>query len=225
MVIRARNREEEAEPKAEARNEASLEIDYDVVTAQRRHCRAAETILEKHREIMSETGASPAEQLLEAARRNNSDLLQELLSKYQENPQKAIDLINTAVDPTGNAALHLAAKYGNYEVMDQLLDIDGVDVNIKASMNGNTPLHYATLFSFQDPEYALFLVNELINCGASPSIRNTEGMRPIDLIGDSNEKIKEALESAEYASAFGQNSEEINADEDDLDEGSDEEED
>ncbi len=177
--------------------------------------------------IMSEVeaaGASPAEQLLEAARRNNTDLLHELLSKYQDKPQDAIHLINTATDPTGNTALHLAARYGNYEVMDQLLDIEGVDVNVKAAMNGNTPLHYATLFSFEDPEYALFLVNELINCGASPSLRNTENLRPIDIIGDSNEKIKEALESAEYASALDQNPEVI-PENDDLDEGSDEDED
>lgn len=168
----------------------------------------------------STAGASPSEQLLEAARRNNTDLLQELLSKYHDKPQEAIQLINTAKDPSGNGALHLAAKYGNYEVMDQLLDIDGVDVNIKATMNGNTPLHYAAAYSFEDPEYALFLVNELINCGADPSVRNKENLKPIDIIGHSNEQIKMALESAEYASTFDQNVQDIPED-DDIDEGSD----
>lgn len=168
-------------------------------------------------------GASPSEQLLEAARRNNVDLLHDLLAKYQDKPAEAIELINSAFDPAGNGALHLAAKYGNYEVMDQLLDIDGVDVNVKAKMNGNTALHYAASYSFQDSEYALFLVNELINCGADCSIRNNDNLKPIDIIGDSNEEIKEALESAEYASAFDQNIEDI-ADNEDVDEGSDDDE-
>lgn len=170
-------------------------------------------------------GASPSEQLLEAARRNNTDLLKELLSKYQDKPHEAIELINTAKDPSGNGALHLAAKYGNYEVMDHLLDIDGVDVNIKATMNGNTPLHYAVSYAFEDPEYSLFLVNELINCGADPSIRNKENLKPIDLIGNSNEQIKEALEAAEYASTFDQNDIIDIAEDDDLDEGSDDDDD
>lgn len=165
------------------------------------------------------TGASPAEQLLEAARRNNTDLLQELLAKYQDKPEEAIELINKAKDPSGNGALHLAAKYGNYEVMDQLLDIEGVNVNLQATMNGNTPLHYAVSYSFQDPEYALFLVNELINCGADPSIKNKENLKPIEIVGDSNEEIKTALESAEYASTFDQNIEEIP--DDDIDESDD----
>lgn len=167
-------------------------------------------------------GASPSEQLLEAARRNNTDLLEEVLSKYQDKPQDAIELINTAKDPSGNGALHLAAKYGNYEVMDHLLDIDGVDVNLKATMNGNTPLHYSASYSFEDPEYSLFLVNELINCGADPSIKNNDNLKPMDIIGDSNEQIKMALESAEYASNFDNNVEEI-PENDDVDESSDEE--
>lgn len=163
-------------------------------------------------------GASPSEQLLEAARRNNTDLLTELLSKYQDKPQEAIDLINSAKDSSGNGALHLAAKYGNYEVMDHLLDIDGVDVNLQAKLNGNTPLHYAVSYSFDDPEYALFVVNELINCGADPSIKNKENLRPIDVIGNSNEEIKMALESAEYATTVDQNIEEIPEDDDEDDE-------
>lgn len=169
------------------------------------------------------TGASPSERLLEASRRNNTDLLHELLTSYQDKPHDAIDLINTAQDPSGNGALHLAAKYGNYEVMDQLLDLDGVDVNLAAKMNGNTPLHYATAFAFQDPEYSLFLVNELINCGADPSIKNKEELKPVDIIGNANEQIKEALESAEYASNVDQNIDEIIDEDSDDDDEEDEE--
>ena len=172
---------------------------------------------------MSE-GASPSEQILEAARRNNTDLLEEVLSKFAETPQKAIDLINNAKDSSGNGALHLAAKLGHYEVMDQLLDIDGVDVNIQAQSNGNTPLHYAASFSFNDPQYGLFIINELINCGADPSIRNKENLKPIDIIGSSNEEIKEALESAEYATVIDLNVEDIPEEEEEEEEDDDDDE-
>lgn len=167
-------------------------------------------------------GADPSEQLLEAARRNNTDLLETLLSEYKDKPQDAIDLINETRDSSGNGPLHLASKYGNYEVMDQLLDLDGVDVNVTAKLNGNTALHYAASFAFQDPEYALFLINELIDCGANPSIKNKDGLKAISIIGDSNDKIKEALESAEYAGSVNQNIEVLIDDDDDEEEDIDE---
>lgn len=171
-------------------------------------------------------GASPSEQLLEAARRNNVDLLHELLNKYQDKPNEAIELINSAVDAAGNGALHLSAKYGNYEVMDQLLDLDGVNVNIRSKMNGNTPLHYAVLYSFEDQEFSLFLVNELINCGADCSIKNNDNLKPIDIIGDSNPEIKEALESAQYASVMDSNIDEIpDGDDDEASDDDDDDED
>lgn len=147
------------------------------------------------------SGATPAERLIDAARRNNVDLFEQFAADAGT-PEEAIELINTATDPSGNSALHLAAKYGNYEVMDLMLDIDGVDVNVVSKMNGNTPLHYAVSYAFEDAEYALFMTNELINCGADPNIKNKEGLKPVDIIGTANEPIKEALEAAAYANAF-----------------------
>lgn len=169
------------------------------------------------------SGASPSERLIDAARRNNVDLFEQF-TKDVETPEKAIELINTSTDPSGNTALHLAAKYGNYEVMDLMLDIDGVDVNVISKMNGNTPLHYVATYSFEDPDYALFLTNELINCGADTNIKNKEGLRPIDIIGSSNDAIKEALEAAGYANAFDEPIEDIEDIDEDYDEEEEEEE-
>lgn len=85
--------------------------------------------------------------------------------------------------------------------MDEIIDLDGVNLDIKAPVTGDTPLHYAANYSFSEPEYALFLIQQLIEVGADPSIRNKEGLKPLDIIGGSNDKIRKVLESAEYAKA------------------------
>ena len=57
-------------------------------------------------------GASPRELLLEACRRNNIDLLKEVL-KSQRSEEGIATLLNTAKDGVGNYCLHVAAYYGN----------------------------------------------------------------------------------------------------------------
>lgn len=57
-------------------------------------------------------GASPRELLLEAARRNNTSLLSEVLSSQSSPGQKA-QLLNESTDGLGNHSLHLAANYGS----------------------------------------------------------------------------------------------------------------
>jgi hypothetical protein len=70
-------------------------------------------------------GASPRELVLEAARRNNTDLLQEVLNNLTQaakanGGKKAEDqiaeLLNNARDGIGNGVLHLAALNGNCEI-------------------------------------------------------------------------------------------------------------
>ena len=57
-------------------------------------------------------GASPRELLLEAARRNNTALLSEILAS-QSSPAQISHLLNTATDGVGEYCLHLAATYGS----------------------------------------------------------------------------------------------------------------
>lgn len=58
---------------------------------------------------MADEGASLGEQLIEAARRNNVDLLEEVFAAATDIAQ----VINTSTDPVGNSALHLAAYNGS----------------------------------------------------------------------------------------------------------------
>lgn len=59
--------------------------------------------------MTSDEGASYSEQLIESARRNNVSLFEEL----QKEAKDIVELINTATDPLGNYALHLAAFNGS----------------------------------------------------------------------------------------------------------------
>ncbi len=56
-------------------------------------------------------GASPRELLLEACRRNNTNLLAELLARFPT-PDKIAHLLNTSTDGVGNYCLHVAAAHG-----------------------------------------------------------------------------------------------------------------
>lgn len=65
-------------------------------------------------------GASPRELLLEACRRNNTDLLSEVFtslsksaSEKQSPTERIAHLLNTATDGIGNYGLHLGATYGS----------------------------------------------------------------------------------------------------------------
>ena len=60
----------------------------------------------------STQGASPRELLLEACRRNNTNLLSELLAQLKT-PERIAQLLNTATDGVGNYCLHVAAAHGS----------------------------------------------------------------------------------------------------------------
>lgn len=66
---------------------------------------------------MANEGASYGEQLIEAARRNNTDLLEDVFA----GSKNVGELINTATDPIGNSALHLAAFNGSCKLLSDLV--------------------------------------------------------------------------------------------------------
>ncbi|MBE7179873.1 MAG: ankyrin repeat domain-containing protein [Terriglobus roseus] len=88
-------------------------------------------------------GASPRELLLESCRRNNTDLLATLLADPAHTAPALTALLNDATDGLGNHALHVAAAYGAYEVLDLLLDQEGLEVDPLDRLERDTPLHKA----------------------------------------------------------------------------------
>ena len=71
-----------------------------------------------YRTLNLRQGATPRELVLEACRRNNTDLLQEVIDDFHKrNPKSAEEelakLLNTARDGIGQGVLHVAAANGN----------------------------------------------------------------------------------------------------------------
>lgn len=97
---------------------------------------------------MSDEGASPRELLIESSRRNNTTLLQTILSSppLSGNKEAIAHFLNSTTDALGASALHLAAAAGSYEVLDVILDQEGVEIDGREKREGDTALHKAVRF-------------------------------------------------------------------------------
>ncbi|KAK4988424.1 hypothetical protein LTR50_003938 [Elasticomyces elasticus] len=160
---------------------------------------------------MADEGASPRELLLEACRRNNTDLLSDVLSTISTstpNPSSAIaQFLNTATDALGASALHIAAQYGSYEILDALLDQEGVEIDGVERREGDTCLHKAVrcVNGLEKARWAEGrpVVEILIDAGCDPRIRNKAKLRPIDLVDPRNTELRGTLQRAEFAMMAG----------------------
>ncbi|KAI9806342.1 MAG: hypothetical protein M1825_006457 [Sarcosagium campestre] len=170
----------------------------------------------------ADEGASPRELLMEACRRNNTDLLQEVVAtvskKSSSKPHEPVaQLLNNSVDGIGNNCLHLAASYGSYEVLDTLLDQEGLEVDPLDRMEGDTPLHksirYINSLSKKEWESGKPLVELLLDAGADPRIRNKAKLKAMDLVDPANKDLRATLQRAEFALLAG--TDVVNEDEDD----------
>ncbi|KAI9883679.1 MAG: hypothetical protein M1823_004561 [Watsoniomyces obsoletus] len=157
-------------------------------------------------------GATPRELVLEASRRDNVELLQEVIDKLSKtagpkSTERVAEVLNNAFDGVGNHALHLAATHGSYEVMDLILDQEGVEVDPIDRFERDTPLHKAVRFVNSLPHYkwegAKMLVNLLIDAGADPRVRNKAKLKPADLVDPANNDLRLTLRGAEYAMIAG----------------------
>lgn len=177
--------------------------------------RIGQKIVSSHLIMTDKTeGASYSEQLLECARRNNVELFGTIKSEITDVAELA-SLINSTKEPiTGNTPLHLATLLGNWEFIDMVLDVEGVEID-PINREGDTPLHMAVKFAGDEPDYGYFIIDNLVDAGLDPSIADRHGLKPVQYVKD-NEKLRELLESAEYAAQTGEvDGEEV----DDVEEG------
>lgn len=72
----------------------------------------------------------------------------------------------------GNGALHVAAINGNYEVMDMILDQEGVEIDDVDRMEKDTPLHKAVRYvnGLRHEEWGAGqeLVDMMLDAGCDP---------------------------------------------------------
>lgn len=124
--------------------------------------------------MADDEGASPKEQLIESCRRNNTSLLNDLLASntFSSSPETIAKFLNTTTDALGSSALHVAAQYGSYEVLDIILDQEGVEIDGQERREGDTCLHkavrYANSLDKTDWEHGKAVVDILVDAGCDP---------------------------------------------------------
>ncbi|KAF1958363.1 ankyrin repeat protein-like protein [Byssothecium circinans] len=160
---------------------------------------------------MSDEGASPRELILEAARRNNTSLLEEVLAdltaaakKEGKNVEEYIaETLNKAADGVGNGCLHTAATYGSYEILDILLDQEGVHIDEVDRLESDTPLHKAVRYvnSLSPSEWEPAghpIVEILLDAGCDPRARNKGKLKPVELVDPRNTALQALLRKGEF---------------------------
>ncbi|GMF05287.1 unnamed protein product [[Candida] boidinii] len=63
------------------------------------------------------------------------------------------------------------------------------------------------------------MVENLLEVGADPKIKNKDNLKPVELASSSNEPLINALQAAEYSNDFSNGLEEEDVDDDDGDDG------
>lgn len=148
---------------------------------------------------MAEThdGASYQEQLLECARRNNTELFLDIRAHVNDTAQLAKLINSTKEVITDNTPLHIATLMGNWEFIDVVLDVEGVEID-PLNREGDTPLHLAVKYAASEPEYGYFIIDNLLDAGLDATIVDKHGLKPVNYVVK-DEKLRNLLESAEYA--------------------------
>ncbi|KAH3909241.1 hypothetical protein HBI56_187510 [Parastagonospora nodorum] len=166
--------------------------------------------------MADEEGASPRELIFESCRRNNTTLLEETLENVASSAKKSggkpteliAQLLNSARDGVGNGALHVAATNGSYEVIDILLDQEGLEIDEIDRMEQDTPLHKAVRYvnSLDKSDWAGHghpIVEILLDAGCDPRIRNKAKLKPVELADPRNAELRSILQKGEFAMQAG----------------------
>ncbi|KAB5560015.1 hypothetical protein GE09DRAFT_1220678 [Coniochaeta sp. 2T2.1] len=146
-------------------------------------------------------GASISEQLIEACRRNNVDLLHDILESKSD--AEIASLLNNTTTVMGNHLYHEAALRGNYEIIDALLDMPDFECDPTNRVEGDTPLHSAVRWINSEPEaqreFGNALVEMMLEAGSNTRVKNKGGLTPLMLVDPRNEGLKEVIRRSEYA--------------------------
>lgn len=171
-------------------------------------------------------GASPKEQILEACRRDNVDLFNEVLTSVSKDTskEKVADFFNNVTDTMGNYLLHVCASYGSCtstkssfrsfpprlnipltdlfptdDVMDELLNIEFLECDPLTRRDRETPIHSAVKYANErEVELGTAIANMLIDAGGDPRVKDSHGRKPAEICTPRTEELKKVLREAEY---------------------------
>lgn len=155
-------------------------------------------------------GASSKEILFEACRRDNISLLEGILATppYSSSVTETATFLNTATNSLGAGPLHVAATYGSYDVLDLILDQEGVEIDGKEKRDGDTALHCAArycngLAQEQWPTQGKAVIEILLDAGLDPRIRNKAKRKALELVDPRNDACRDVLRRAEMTLMAG----------------------
>ncbi|GKT96458.1 ankyrin repeat protein [Colletotrichum tofieldiae] len=124
-------------------------------------------------------GASVKELLIEACRRNNTDLFNEVVADIKDEDELS-RLLNETTTVMGNHLYHEAASRGNYEIIDLLLDQPN--------------------FECDPREFGNALVDMMLEAGSNPRVKNKGGLTAVQLVDPRNAGLRDLIQKHEYAS-------------------------
>ncbi|KAJ5162948.1 uncharacterized protein N7500_004778 [Penicillium coprophilum] len=153
---------------------------------------------------MADEGASPRELVVEACRRDQPQLIEQVLNAMEEKSNEQVaQFFNEVTDSMGNHALHICAQYGSYDTMDALFDIQYFECDPLTRLDKDTPLHIAVRYANdKDAELGEAMIKMMCEAGCDPRVRNKHGQKPAELVFNNNE-IKKTLQQTEYIMAEG----------------------
>ncbi|KAL4952986.1 hypothetical protein BDW69DRAFT_166497 [Aspergillus filifer] len=153
---------------------------------------------------MSDEGASPRELVIEACRRDQPHLIEQVLDSFEaKSNEEVAEIFNGITDSMGNYALHICAQYGSYDTMDALFDIQYFECDPLTRLDSDTPLHVAVRYAQEkDAELGTEMIRMMCDAGCDPRVRNKHNQKPTDLVYNQPE-IKSILQQAEYVLAEG----------------------
>ncbi|KAL7931041.1 hypothetical protein V8C35DRAFT_311089 [Trichoderma chlorosporum] len=147
-------------------------------------------------------GASIEEQLIEACRRDNVELLTELLEDKSD--PEISKLLNETTTVMGNHLYHEAASRGNYDIIDHLLDQPDFECDPVNRLEGDTPLHSAVRWLNAEPDaqrpFGHHLIDMMLEAGSNPRIKNKGGLTALQLVDPRNQDLRDLIRRHEYAS-------------------------
>ena len=133
------------------------------------------------------------------------------MSKKPNSSPAIADLINNTVSPTGLFPLHIAAENGSYDVLDILLDQEGVETEPRTKRDERTPLHSAVEFcntldkeDWEEGRIGKAVVDILLDAGCDPRLRDKHKQKAVDICDPRNESCRGALRRGEMALQEGE---------------------